>query len=1165
MKMTWRLLAATALVPAVVLAAVPFVLAQNKKVQPQSSKEMSLEEAKKVASVSKKNYATPPRTIDDIAKILDQNKPDPEKIRKLRATADSQPPANLSGAALADFLFVRGLAARDLGKTQQRVADLREAFKLVKQTVLKRSSIYVVDFPTRSNPEGSPAFQAYINAKRAANMGGGNNGPRGGADLSAMTPQERMRRMSGGPGGPRPGGGSGMSNLDRMPKSPQEALQRFRERVSPEQTRAVRIMQAYVDAEADAGNYKTATTVYEEVRPAVLTTMTGAAMATDSRLVAIRLRIGDVDGAKRALARTQQLAALQRAHPFLSAHWNNQSTGTERASGEIALATGQYAEAELRFRNALRFNEATFKDVALWPEPPVPKGLETTGATIRILLGQSLAKQNKLIEAEVEIRRALIDFLNLQGVDGPKTAHTVLIFADILQAQGRYKDATRLAEVALDIYERGGVEKATHADAIQRIAVGQASQGRWADAMKTYEKLKAVVADDEVARRKYADTNLDLAVALVRGGQAASAITIIENVIKKRVAEGGDNEYQVAEARGFLGSALAAAGRSEDALRTLHGVIPVLLTASDASAKEEGAVDDQNRRQMIIDSYFTALTLARGSEAERALKIDAVDEAFRMADIAHAKSVHSAIAASSARAASGEAALVELIRQAQDNDQQISGVSDLLKATLEAPADQQEAGVLQSLRKDVAQLKEARKTLRREIEKRFPQYAELINPKPVGIAEARAKLHDDEVLLTTYFSGGRGYVWAVRKHGDVAFAQMPLGESEIIKLIDELLVAVTSNVVSISEIPAFNVDKAQKLYAALLEPVAAGLKGAKNIVVVPHGSLGRLPFSLLVTKATPQPQESQGRTLFTGYRAIPFLIRETAVTHLPSVAAFKSLRSVPAGSASRKPFIGFGDPWFSAEQAEKAKSEQAPIAVAMRGGKLKLRAAPATSSMASAELAQLPRLPDTAFEVREIALALGANADTDVILGAKASEQLVRSMQLNDRRVVMFATHGLIPGELDGLNQPALALSSPEIAGVEGDGLLTVEKILGLKLDADWVVLSACNTAAGEGGGAEAVSGLGRAFFYAGARALLVTHWPVETTAARVLTTDLFRRQAADHKLSRAGALREAMVEMIDKGERVDPDSKQAMFTYAHPLFWAPFALVGDGEGSKTN
>ena len=74
---------------------------------------------------------------------------------------------------------------------------------------------------------------------------------------------------------------------------------------------------------------------------------------------------------------------------------------------------------------------------------------------------------------------------------------------------------------------------------------------------------------------------------------------------------------------------------------------------------------------------------------------------------------------------------------------------------------------------------------------------------------------------------------------------------------------------------------------------------------------------------------------------------------------------------------------------------------------------------------------------------------------------MVENSDLSRYRIVAFATHGLVPGDLDGLQQPALALSAPDVAGVAGDGLLTMDKILGLKLDADWVVLSACNTGAG--------------------------------------------------------------------------------------------------------
>ena len=140
----------------------------------------------------------------------------------------------------------------------------------------------------------------------------------------------------------------------------------------------------------------------------------------------------------------------------------------------------------------------------------------------------------------------------------------------------------------------------------------------------------------------------------------------------------------------------------------------------------------------------------------------------------------------------------------------------------------------------------------------------------------------------------------------------------------------------------------------------------------------------------------------------------------------------------------------------------------------------------------------------------------------------MKSADLSGFKIVAFATHGLVPGELDGLTQPALALSAPSVSGDEGDGLLTMEEILSLKLDADWVVLSACNTGAGAGAGAEAASGLGRAFFYAGTRALLVTNWSVHSQSAKDLITDLFKRQADDPKLTRGEALRQAMVALMD-------------------------------------
>ena len=230
----------------------------------------------------------------------------------------------------------------------------------------------------------------------------------------------------------------------------------------------------------------------------------------------------------------------------------------------------------------------------------------------------------------------------------------------------------------------------------------------------------------------------------------------------------------------------------------------------------------------------------------------------------------------------------------------------------------------------------------------------------------------------------------------------------------------------------------------------------------------------------------------------------------------------------------------------------------VRGVRLSKEGILDSDNIVSCTINNLNRLPDTSAEIMDIAKALGANPNDDVFLGRQASEQQVKSMDLSDRKVIAFATHALVPGDLDGLIQPALALSAPSISGDNEDGLLTMGEILRLKLNADWVVLSACNTGAAEGKGAEAVSGLGQAFFYAGTRALLVSMWPVETTSARKLTTGLFRYQQGDPSLSRARALQKSTLALIDGPGLKDQASGKIVASYAHPLFWAPFIIVGD-------
>ncbi len=250
-----------------------------------------------------------------------------------------------------------------------------------------------------------------------------------------------------------------------------------------------------------------------------------------------------------------------------------------------------------------------------------------------------------------------------------------------------------------------------------------------------------------------------------------------------------------------------------------------------------------------------------------------------------------------------------------------------------------------------------------------------------------------------------------------------------------------------------------------------------------------------------------------------------------------ALRERARASRAGEPFIGFGDPVLSGPQGQNRSVNAAGLF--LRSGGVDVRA-----------IAQLSPLPDTADELRALARMLQA-PDSNLYLRERATERQVRAANLGRYRVLAFATHGLTGGELPGFAEPGLILTPPAQASREDDGILTASEIAALTLDADWVILSACNTAAADGSpGAEALSGLARAFFYAGSRTLLVSHWSVESVAARRLTTGMFDAVARDPAIGRAEALRRSMLAlMAGEGEA----------HFAHPILWAPFIVVGEG------
>jgi len=618
----------------------------------------------------------------------------------------------------------------------------------------------------------------------------------------------------------------------------------------------------------------------------------------------------------------------------------------------------------------------------------------------------------------------------------------------------------------------------------------------------------------------------------------------------------GEGSYEVAEIRGFLAVARAAAGEPQAAVNDCMAAAPVLIRENTNVGERGGAQRQWALTQILEGCIGVFVDQLKGGES--APGIDALAESFRLADAARGGRVQRALSSSAARTAIADPQLAALARTEQDAEQRLAALNELLTDALSAPPGQQVPRIIEDLRSESAQLLARRNQAKAEIEKRFPDYADLVSPKPPTVGQIKATLREGEALISIYVAANRTFVWAVPKDGNPAVASVPIGKSELTQRVAHLRKALDANATTIDDIPKFDVAAAHALYTALLKPVESAWGKATSLLVVPHLALGQLPFALLPTDAA--TLGANETVSFESYRQVPWLARRVATTQLPSVNALVTLRRAAAADPNRRAYIGFGDPFFSRNQAARAAIAVADDALGTRG--LRLRNTPKTSGLDSAQLAALPPLPDTRAEILDVAQVMKADLTQDVFLGARASVRAVRSAPLANRKVIHFATHGLVAGELDGLTQPALALSAPELSTPpDGDGLLKMEDILALKLNADWVVLSACNTASADGSGnAEAVSGLGRAFFFAGARALLVSNWPVDSASARNLMTEVFRRQGADATLDRAHALRQAMLQLIDAGVRRDAGDK-ILYSYAHPLFWAPFSLVGDGAG----
>jgi CHAT domain-containing protein len=521
------------------------------------------------------------------------------------------------------------------------------------------------------------------------------------------------------------------------------------------------------------------------------------------------------------------------------------------------------------------------------------------------------------------------------------------------------------------------------------------------------------------------------------------------------------------------------------------------------------------------------------------------DRVFLAAQSASATAAGKALAQAASRIAAGSADLAALLRDRQDSLDRMRADEERLAVVAlgtGSAADREIADLQGRIGRSKADLAAFDARLAAE----FPEFRELTNPRPMTVAEVQAALRPDEAVLLSLTDGGYFYLWAVSKT-DVGWHRASIGRDAIAERVQTLRAQLNDTTdaragVSLKEGgiarggASFARGIAYQLYLDLFAPLEPVFGRAGHLMIVLDGPLTSLPPAVLVTRE-PQGADDDPRAL----RDTEWMLKRHAITTLPSVSALRVLRRPhppPQRRVDASPFVGFGDPLFGYRLAG-ADPLGAEQGVYTRGIYEDVT-----------RVADLSPLPNTARELRTLAATMGAGDDA-LYLGAYATEEAVKNADLSQADVVAFATHGLLADGLPGLAEPALVFTPPAVPSALDDALLTASEAASLKLSASLVILSACDTAGSNGKpGAEGLSGLARAFIYAGARAILVSHWPVDDYAARALTTGMLDRMYGDRHMPRAQALRESALELM--ADASDP-------RYAHPRLWAPFVVVGEG------
>jgi CHAT domain-containing protein/tetratricopeptide (TPR) repeat protein len=840
----------------------------------------------------------------------------------------------------------------------------------------------------------------------------------------------------------------------------------------------------------------------------------------------------------------------------------------QNSLGRVYRVLERYAEAEALYNEALALQEAKYG--------PLNRYVGETVNNLAVIHHQ----QGHLEIAEDYYRRSRAIKEKALPADHIEIGRTLNNLATLLRRKGSLEEAEKLMRRSLAIREKSlGSAHAEVGQGYSNLGLILRMQRRFAEAAQAYnEALRIREAALGKNHPDVAQTLHNIAAMKRELGELEGvdqlydrALEIYESVLT------GDHD-DITGTLMHKARALVDRRNWSEAIEDMRRAARNHRSVARREAYARRAPSAANLAQRSADLGFFARSLHRavGSTISRE---NALSETFALAQQGQSSKAALALWQMALRQSQGKGGLAELLRERQDLGAEWQEKDEQLVTARIKGADIGNATSEKELANRIVAIDALIAEIDGRLAKEFPDYSAFASPEPILVEDARKGLREGEALivfldlpeLKPFLE--ETFVWAVTKT-DARWFRSDLGTGALAREVVALRCGLDTAAwwakgtacaalsratyskadLKAGKMPPFDTARAHALYKSLLGDAEDLIQG-KHLLIVPSGALTQLPFQVLVT-APPEPGKPTA-----------WLAREHALTVLPSVASLDALRARPQAAApGRKPYLAFANPLLdgkvddeesriSAESAARRqdcradKIEQMVFELSRDYAAHSASAALGTTADVDA-VRRLEPVPQTATLVCGVKSAVGA-AEDDIHLAERATETQVKSMNdkgaLASYAVVNFATHGLVAGELKTLTEPGLVLTPPASRTDKDDGYLSASEVAALKFDADWVILSACNTAAGSAKDAEALSGLARAFFYAGARALLVSHWSVREKAAVELVTGAIA--ATKKGASRAEAMQRAMLTLADSA---NPET-------AHPSYWAPFVVVGEG------